>query len=82
MGTKPSRYNLGNAFNYLRLAYQSMSVDQAAAQVVIKEIITGDSREKRLLLLAEAVLETVRQLRPDDADEQPVLPHVHPEREP
>jgi hypothetical protein len=81
---KGSRYSLDNAWMYLRLSYQAMMENQMQARGTVKRIEEMPSRDARMRALAEVVLYEARQLRSDDAsaDEQPALPHVHPEREP
>ena len=61
---KGSKYNLGMARMYLRLAYQSMSKDQAeAARVIAKLQAEGEmTTEEYLWSLAAIVLEKTKTL--------------------
>ena len=64
---KGSKYNLGMARMYLRLAYQSMSKDQAeAARVIAKLQAEGEEHrmttEEYLWSLAAIVLEKTKTL--------------------
>lgn len=60
---KGSKYDLGMALMYLRLAYQSMSKDQIEAARTV-EVVTRQNAttEERLRALAEVVLSKVKTL--------------------
>jgi len=68
---KGSKYNLGNALMYLRLAYQSMSKDQmeAAAVISARNAESEDhleTVEERLQALAAIVAAKVKTLEPTE----------------
>ena len=80
---KGSKFNLDNAWMYLRLSYQSMHENQMQARGTVRQIEALPSRAARMRALAEVVLYESRQLRDDDAEPNVAsLSHVHPEREP
>jgi hypothetical protein len=61
---RQSTYDLRAALNYLRLAYQSMSVDQAAAQKTVMALAMElPTVEERLRALAEIVVFKTKELR-------------------
>ena len=60
---KGSKYNLGMALMYLRLAYQSMSKDQIEAARTVDDVARQNATtEERLRALAEIVLSKVKTL--------------------
>ena len=57
---KGSKYDLGNALMYLRLAYQSMSKDQEKARLAVDRVSREqDTREGRLRALADIIIKTL-----------------------
>lgn len=60
---KGSKYDLGMALMYLRLAYQSMSKDQIEAARTVEIVARQNATtEERLRALAEIVLSKVKTL--------------------
>ena len=60
---KGSKYSLGMALMYLRLAYQSMSKDQDEARRALESVFqTKGTNEALLRALAELVLEKTKTL--------------------
>lgn len=60
---KGSKYDLGMALMYLRLAYQSMSKDQIEAARTVEVVARQNATtEERLRALAEIVLSKVKTL--------------------
>ena len=57
---KGSKYDLGNALMYLRLAYQSMSKDQEKARLAVDRVSREqDTSEGRLRALADIIIKTL-----------------------